>query len=54
MRSLGKFHPAHVSDANSGTILNPRGLRNSTGKAAVCHASKGNRKKAILGKDDLL
>jgi hypothetical protein len=25
MRTLGKFHPANVSDANSGTTLDPRG-----------------------------
>jgi hypothetical protein len=49
--SLGKFHPANVLTQ----IRNdPRseGLRNSTGKAVVRHASKGNRKKAILGKGD--
>jgi hypothetical protein len=52
MITLGKFHPAYVSGANSGTTLVPEGLRKNTGKAGVCHASKGNRKKAILGKGD--
>jgi hypothetical protein len=35
----------NVFDANSGTTLDRRGLKKSTGKAMVCHASKGNRKR---------
>jgi hypothetical protein len=46
------MNPTYVFDANSGTTLDRRGLRKSTGKVMVCHASKGNRKKAILGKRD--